>query len=359
MMFSRRRIFASLAACLIWGQALAAGVPQPVQGDYIARDFHFASGETMSTLKLHYRTFGHAVRDPQGRVTNAVLIMHGTGGTGAQFIRPEFSGELFRAGGVLDASRYFIILPDAIGHGASSKPSDGLHAQFPRYGYEDMVRAQYLLVTEGLKVDRLRLVMGTSMGGMQTWLWGERFPDFMDALMPLASLPAQISGRNRLWRRLVIDAIRNDPAWQGGDYTKQPPSLTTVSEMLMFMGSNPPLRQAQMPTLAKADAAIDAAVASGAKSIDANDTLYQLNASRDYDPAPGLEKIKAPLLAVNSADDLINPPELGVMEREIGRVPHGSFVLIPLSPETRGHGSHTVAMLWKDKLADLLKASEK
>jgi homoserine O-acetyltransferase/O-succinyltransferase len=345
----------ALGFCL--GQACAADYSPPIEGDYVAKDFRFADGEVLPELRLHYRTLGTPRRDAQGQVLNAVLILHGTGGTGGQFIRPEFAGELFGADGVLDASRYYLILPDGIGHGRSSKPSDGLRAGFPRYGYEDMVRAQHLLLAEGLNVNHLRLVMGTSMGGMQTWLWGQRYPGFMDALMPLASLPTQISGRNRIWRRVIIDAIRRDPAWQDGNYTKQPPSLATASEMLMFMSSNPPLRQQQMPTIAVADAVIDTAIANGDRNADANDTLYQLEASSDYDPGPGLEKIQAPLLAVNSADDLINPPELGILEGEIRRVPKGSMVLIPLGPDTRGHGSHTVAALWKEHLQELLRAT--
>jgi homoserine O-acetyltransferase len=255
---------------------------------------------------------------------------------------------------VLDASRYYIILTDGIGIGGSSKPSDGLHARFPHYGYRDMVDAQYKLLTEGLGVNHLRLVMGTSMGGMQTWVWGERYPTFMDALMPLASLPDQISGRNRVWRRMVIDAIRNDPQWHGGEYTVQPQGLRTGVQMLYFMGSNPVLRQQQMPTLAASDQALDGYVASALKTTDANDLVYQLEASRDYDPAPDLEKIQAPLIAVNSADDLINPPELGILEREIKRVRRGHAVVLPLTPDTRGHGSHTVAALWKQYLQQLL-----
>lgn len=347
-----------LVAALSIAHAYAADHPTPVEGDYIAKSFRFADGEVLAELKLHYRTVGEPRRDAQGRVTNAALILHGTGGTGGQFIRAEFAGELFGPGGVLDAKRFYLILPDGIGHGRSSKPSDGLRARFPHYGYEDMVRAQHQLLVEGLHVNHLRLVMGTSMGGMQTWLWGQRYPDFMDALMPLASLPTQISGRNRVWRRVIIDAIRSDPAWQGGNYTKQPPSLATATEMLMFMGSNPVLRQEQMPTIAASDKAIDTAVSNGERGSDANDTLYQFEASADYNPGPGLERIQAPLLAVNSADDLINPPELGILEREIRRVPKGSAVVIPLSPDTRGHGSHTVAALWKDQLEELLRATE-
>jgi homoserine O-acetyltransferase len=250
------------------------------------------------------------------------------------------------------------VLPDGIGHGKSSKPSDGMHAKFPRYGYIDMVEAQYRLLTEGLGVDHARLVMGTSMGGMHTWLWGELHPDFMDALMPLASLPTQISGRNRAWRRIIIDAIRNDPDWRGGDYANQPPSLRTAAEMLWFMSSNPVLRQKEAPTLAKTDEVLDKFVDGIVKADDANNVLYALEASRDYDPGPNLPKIRAPLLAINSADDLINPPELGILEREIKRVPSGRAVVIPLGDQTRGHGSHTIAALWKDQLVSLLKETE-
>jgi homoserine O-acetyltransferase/O-succinyltransferase len=355
----RRRVGVALLAVAAWSQAWAADDPAPTAGDFVVKNYRFDSGQVLPELKLHYRTVGTPERDAEGHVRNAVLVLHGTGGTGAQFIRPEFSGELFRPGGVLDAKRYFIVLPDGIGHGGSSKPSDGLRAKFPNYGYEDMVRAHHLLLTEGLKVDHLRLVMGTSMGGMQTWLWGQRYPGFMDALMPLASLPTQISGRNRIWRRVVIDAIRHDPAWDGGHYTRQPPSLRTASEMLMFMSSNPVLRQEQMPTIDDADAVIDAAITNGERHTDANDVLFALEASHDYDPGPGLEKIRAPLLAVNTADDLINPPELGILEREIKRVSQGQAVVLPLSPATRGHGSHTIAVLWQDRLADLLARTAK
>jgi homoserine O-acetyltransferase/O-succinyltransferase len=353
------RIFFLFVTWFVLAGVDAAEYPAPAQGDFVVRNFRFASGEKLPELRLHYRTLGMPQRDAQGVVRNAVLILHGTGGSGAQFIRPEFAGALFGDGQLLDARRYFIILPDGIGHGQSSKPSDGLHAAFPRYGYIDMVEAQYRLVTDGLGVNHLRLVMGTSMGGMHSWLWGERYPGFMDALMPLASLPTQISGRNRVWRRVIIDAIRADPDWRGGDYASQPPSLRTASEMLHFMSSNPPLRQQQMPTLAKSDAALDSAVESLMKTSDANDTLYQFEASRDYDPGPDLEKIRAPLMAVNSADDLINPPELGILEREIKRVPNGKAIILPLSPETRGHGTHTVAAVWKQYLEELLSSSSR
>src|SRR3989440_3246244 len=339
--------------------ANGAEYPQPTESDYVIDDFRFTTGETLSQLRIHYRTLGKIEKDAQGKTRNAVLIMHGTTGSGAQFIRPEFAGELFGKDQALDATKFFIVLPDGIGHGKSSKPSDGMHAKFPRYGYIDVVEADYRLLTEGLGVNHARLVMGTSMGGMHTWLWGEIHPDFMDALMPLASLPTQISGRNCAWRRMVIDAIRNDPAWTDGDYKTQPPSLRTAAEMLWFMSSNPVLRQKDAPTLAKTDEVLDKFVEQIFKTDDANDVLYALEASHDYDPAPNLEKIQAPLLAINFADDLINPPELGILEREIKRVPHGRAMVISFSDKTRGHGSHTLAALWKDQLADLLKQTEK
>lgn len=348
-----------LVAAVLATSLFAADYPAPTEGNFVLKDFKFASGESLPELRIHYRTLGTPRRDASGRVTNAVLITHGTTGSGAQFIRPEFAGELFGAGQLLDAAKYFIVLPDGIGHGKSSKPSDGLHARFPRYGYRDMVAAQHRLLTEGLGVNHARLVMGTSMGGMHTWMWGEMYPDFMDALMPLASLPVQISGRNRAWRRLAIDAIRHDPEWQGGDYAKQPQSLRTGAQMLYLMSSNPVVRQAEAPTRAAADAALDAFVANYLKTGDANDYLYALEASGDYDPNPALDKIKAPVLAINTADDLINPPELGILEREIRRVPRGRALVIPLSDKTRGHGSHTLAALWRDELAKLLAESEK
>jgi homoserine O-acetyltransferase len=349
--------FAVLALLLPIGLQTAE-YPAPNEADFVIHDFRFASGESLPELRLHYRTIGKPVKNARGLTQNAVLIMHGTTGSGGQFIRPEFAGELFGPSQPLDATKYFIILPDDIGHGKSSKPSDGMHAKFPRYGYRDMVEAEYRLLTDGLGVNHARLVMGTSMGGMHTWLWGEMHPDFMDALMPLASLPTQISGRNRAWRRIIIDAIRNDPAWNGGDYKIQPPSLRTAAEMLWLMSSNPVLRQKEAPTLAKTDAVLDEFVSEYLKHGDANDVLYAVEASHDYDPGRNLENIRVPLLAVNSADDLINPPELGILEREIRRVPQGRAVVIPLSDKSRGHGSHTLAALWKDQLVELLKRSE-
>ena len=352
-------IGALLALLTGWKVAAGADYPPPVEGDYVLRNFRFASGESLPELRIHYRTFGRPRTDAQGRVLNAVLIMHGTGGNGGSFVRKEFAGELFGPGQPLDAGRFFLVLPDGVGHGKSSKPSDGLHGRFPHYAYNDMVQAQYLLLTEGLKVNHARLVMGTSMGGMHTWVWGEQHPQFMDALMPLASLPAQISGRNRVWRKTISDAITHDPDWKSGDYSSEPPSLRTALAMIWLVGSNPVLRYQEAPTLAKADEVIDSYLEQGMKTEDANDLLYALAASRDYDPGPELEKIQAPLLAVNSADDLVNPPELGILERDIKHVPHGRAIVIPYSENTHGHGSHTYAALWKQYLVELLRSSER
>jgi len=336
----------------------AAEYPTPLEGDYVIHDFHFQSGETLPELRIHYRTIGQPVRDKNGVVRNAVLVLHGTTGSSTQFLRAEFAGELFGKGRLLDATRYFIVIPDGIGHGQSSKPSDGLRAKFPHYGYRDMIEAQRRLLVDGLGVDHLRLVIGTSMGGMHTWLWGETYPEFMDALMPLASLPTQISGRNRVWRRLIIDAIRTDPDWQEGNYQTQLRGMRLALEMSYFMANNPVQRLKDAPTLAAADTALDQYVSTRLRQTDANDYLYAFEASRDYDPGPGLEKIKAPLLAINFADDLINPPDLGVLEREIKRVKRGKAIVVPLSEETRGHGTHTLAPIWKEHLAKFLKQTE-
>jgi homoserine O-acetyltransferase len=355
----RRLLIPALLITLAFAGTSAGQPLRTAHGDFVIKNFRFTSGEVLPSLRLHYRTLGKPDRDANGRVRNAVLIMHGTGGTGGQFEAPSFAGQLFIRGGLLDAGRYFVIMPDALGFGQSSKPSNGLRARFPRYGYVDIVTAQYRLLTEGLGVNHLRLVMGTSMGAMHTWMWGEQYPDFMDALMPLGSLPTQISGRNRIWRRVIIDSIRNDPAWNGGNYASQPPSLRTAVLMLFLVGSNPIIRQQMMPTLEESDRILDLVVANGMKTSDANDLLYGIEASRDYDPGPQLEKIRAPLFAVNTADDFIDPPELGILERDIKRVPKGRAIIIPLSPNTQGHGSHTIAALWKQYLAELLKISEK
>jgi homoserine O-acetyltransferase len=285
--------------------------------------------------------------------------MHGTGGSGRSLINERFSGVLFGKGQLLDADKYYMILPDGIGHGKSSKPSDGLHAHFPQYAYADMVAAQYALVTKGLEVNHLRLVMGTSMGCMHTFMWAEAYPDFMDALMPLACLPVQIAGRNRAWRALTIEAIRNDPQWLKGDYTTQPvAALRTVASLLLIAGSAPIQMQISLPTRDAADEFVQKYMQRQLEDLDANDFLYQVNASRDYDPSPGLEKIKAPLLQINSGDDFINPPELGIAEREIKRIKGGRFVLLPASDQTHGHGTHTWAAVWQQYLAQLLDASK-
>lgn len=331
--------------------------PAPVEGDYIIKDFHFRSGETLPELKIHYRTIGSPARNSSGVVNNAVLIGHGTGGAGTQFLSQQFA-VLFGPGQLLDATKYFIILADGIGHGNSSKPSDGLHAKFPHYTYDDMVAAHYELVTKKLGLNHLRLVMGTSMGGMQTWVWGETYPDFMDALMPLASLPVEIAGRNRIWRKMAMDAIRNDPDWQGGEYKTQPiRALMTAEDLLLLVGSAPLFWQKQAPTRAAADKYYEDRVRPAVARLDANDLLYQIDSSREYNPSPKLETITAPLIAVNSADDFINPPELGIIEREIKRVKHGRFVMIPISEQTRGHGTHTIAAIWQSYLKELLAES--
>ena len=342
------------------GNAGAAPAPEsnrPLEGDFVLHDFHFASGETLPEVRMHYTFFGRPHKDASGHVANAVLVLHGTGGSGRSLVNDRFSGVLFQKGQLLDADKYFIVLPDSIGHGNSSKPSDGLHAHFPQYDYQDMVAAEYALM-KGLGVEHLRLIMGTSMGCMHTFMWGEAYPDFMDALMPLACLPVQIAGRNRLWRDLLIDAIRNDPQWMNGDYSSEPvAALRTAAGLLLIAGSAPIQMQLSLPSQAAADEFLQKYMAREMDDLDANDLLYAVNASRDYDPSAGLEKIKAPLLLINSGDDFINPPELGIAEREIKRVPNGRFVLLPASDQTHGHGTHTWAAVWQKYLAQLLDAS--
>jgi homoserine O-acetyltransferase len=341
-------------------QARQTTYPAPVAGDFVINDFKFTTGETLPQLKLHYMTIGTPQRDAKGIVRTAVLIMHGTGGSGRQFLSPNFADVLFGPGQLLDGTRHFIILPDGIGHGGSSKPSDGLHAKFPRYTYADMITAQYRLLTEHLKINHLLIVMGTSMGGMHTWMWGERYPDFMDALMPLASLPTEIAGRNRTLRRMVSDDIRLDPDWNDGEYAKQPArGLRAAIQVLLFMTSSPLQWQKAYPTRDAADKVLEDQMRSRLASTDANDMLYQFEASREYDPSADLERITAPLVAINSADDQVNPPELGLMEALIKRVPRGRFVLIPTSDQTRGHGTHSYPAIWQGYLRELLAQVEK
>jgi homoserine O-acetyltransferase len=337
----------------------AADYPPPTPGDFVLKDFRFASGKTLPELRIHYRTLGTPQKDARDRVRNAVLILHGTTGSGENFLNKNFAGVLFVPGGLLDARKYYIVLPDGIGHGQSSKPSDGLHARFPRYGYDDMVTAQYRLLTEGLGVDHLRLVMGTSMGGMHSWVWAEKYPDFMDAALPLASLPVQIAGRNRAWRKMSVDAIRNDPAFNHGDYAAQPYGLDFALDMLWLLSNNPVQRQKDAPTRAQADVAVEQFLAAQRKTHDANDVAYAIDASWDYNPEPKLATIQAPLLAINFADDLINPPELRILERDIKQVPHGRMVLIPAGPATRGHGTHSLPKVYQRYLAGFLKQTAK
>src|SRR2546423_2022016 len=341
-------------------RAQQSQLPSSTEGDYVARNFRFRTGESIPELRLHYTTFGAPARDSNGHVNNAILILHGTGGTGHQFFAPQFAGELFGPGQLLDVTKYFIILPDGIGHGKSSKPSDGAHAHFPHYDYDDMVAAHHALLTEGLHVDHLRLILGTSMGCMHSFVWGETYPDFMDALMPLACLPVQIAGRNRLWRKMLMDAIRNDPEWKGGDYTAEPQqALRTALDLLLIAGTTPLPMQKALPTRDDADKYLDKYFTDRTAGLDANDLLYAVNASRNYDPSPDLQKIRAPMMYINSADDFINPTELGHAEREVQRIKNAHFILIPTSEQTHGHGTHTWAALWKQHLADLLQRSEK
>jgi homoserine O-acetyltransferase len=349
-----RRPLAVLLVALFGGAALRA------QGDtatFTLPNFHFADGESLAVLKIHYLTLGAPRRDKAGRVRNAVLVLHGTGGSGRQFLNPLFT-ELYRPGEALDTTTHFIILPDDIGHGRSSKPSDGLRMRFPHYAYADMVTAEYRLVTEGVHVDHLLVVMGTSMGCMHSWMWAERYPDFMDGAVPLACLPAQIAGRNRMLRRMAMDAIRTDSAWRDGDYTTQPPGLRGALEVLFFMGSSPRRLQHDFPTRDSADADVTRWMDRELATVDANDLLYQFDASRDYDPSRDLDRIKARVLAINSADDEVNPPSLDLMAQAFPRVKSGRYVLLPISDLTRGHGTHTVAAAWKQYFAPFVAALE-
>jgi homoserine O-acetyltransferase len=355
-----RRLILLVSLAYLWSTALFADSPRPapVEGNCLLRDFRFDDGEVLPELRIHYTTLGTPMRDAAGVVRNAVLILHGTSGDGQTFLREQFAGQLFGPGQLLDAATHFIVLPDGIGHGKSSRPSDGLHMRFPKYGYGDMVRAQHQLLTECLKVDHLRLVMGTSMGGMHTWVWGYTYPDFMDALMPLASLPVEIAGRNRMLRKMALDSITSDPEWKQGEYKAQPRGLISAIHVMIFMVSSPLQWQKEAPTREKAEALLDSLIQRYASTLDANDFLYQFDASRDYNPLPHLAEIRAPLYAINSADDQVNPPELGILDEAIKRVPHGRYILLPITSETRGHGTHSLPAIWGHYLAELLAASE-
>ena len=347
------RVIALAALSLV--PSTARSQRAPAGHDYTIHGFRFASGETLADLRIHYLAFGTPRRDASGVVRNGVLILHGTTGSGSGFVSQTYAGQLFGAGQLLDTTKYFVILPDGIGHGASSKPSDGMHARFPKYTYDDMVDAQHELLTKGLGVNHLRLVMGTSMGCMHAWVWGERYPDFADGLVPLACLPSPIAGRNRMIRTMIMDFIRNDPGYNGGDYTTQPAGLRPAMGMLFVLTSAPKVQHRQAPTRAQADSAIRAYLDQNVKTHDANDVIYAFDASRDYDPSPNLGKITARLLAINSADDFVNPPELGIVDSLIKRVKNGKFVLLPITDQTRGHGTHSLPAVWGSYLADFLK----
>jgi homoserine O-acetyltransferase len=342
----------TLVFCLIPFAALAAGYPTPKDLDWTAPDFVFHTGEKLPTVRLHYTTIGDPANPP-------VLMLHGTGQSGRAMLTPAFAGELFGPGQPLDATKYYIILPDALGAGQSTRPSDGLRAKFPQYNYDDMVLAQYRLVTEGLGIRHLRLVIGNSMGGMQVWMWGEAHPDFMDALVPMASQPTEMASRNWMMRRMLIETIRQDPAYDGGNYTTQPPSLRLANVFMGIGTSGGTLAyQALAPTRMKADALVDERLAAPAPP-DANDFIYQWDSSRDYNPTPNLEKITAPLLAINSADDERNPPESGLMTSAMTHVQNGHLLLIPASTQTSGHGTTGMAKFWASQLADFLATAPK
>ena len=343
------------AVAFLFGLASVAAAQAPAGVDYVIPNFAFETGETLS-LRVHYYTFGKPARDAAGRVRNAVLVVHGTTGSGAGFASRTFAGELFGPGQLLDTAKYYIVIPDAIGHGKSSKPSDGMRARFPKYTYNDMVLAQHLLLTKALGVDRLRLMIGTSMGCMHAWVWMERYPSFIDGAVPLACVPTEIAGRNRLTRKLMIEYVTSDPAYNGGDYTTPPINgLRAATAIINLSGSSPKLMHRQSPTRAAADSAAMRIAHAERSNFDANDFIYALDASRTYDPSRELEKITTRVLAINSADDFVNPPELGLMEQLMPRVKHGRYVLLPITDETRGHGTHSVPAIWKSYLAEFLK----
>jgi homoserine O-acetyltransferase len=343
-----------LAALLLLQSAPVAAPQTPPtpawptrEADLTIRDFRFATGERLPELRLHYTTLGTPRRNAKGEVDNAVMVLHGTGGTGKQFLSPQFANELYGPGQPLDISRYFIILPDNIGHGASSKPSDGLRARFPAYDYADMVEAQAQLL-DHLGVRKLRLLMGTSMGCMHGFVWGTTRPERVQAMMPMACLPVEIAGQNRMWRKLAVDALRDDPA----------KGMRTAASLLLLAGLNPVATQAEAPTRERAETLLATRFEAAMRGRDADDLIYQLESSRTYDPSEALERMTMPVTWVNSADDFINPPGLGIAEREAKRLPAGKFLLIPQTAETKGHGTHTWAKFWKGELVALLRRSE-
>ncbi|MEO6805621.1 MAG: alpha/beta fold hydrolase [Edaphobacter sp.] len=341
-------------------QAQPASRWSPQDGNYTIKNFHFKDGETIPELKLHYITLGKPHRDAAGHTDNVILLLHGTGGNAHSLMNPVFSDFLFGPGQPFDITKYFLILPDDIGHGQSSKPSDGLRMKFPHYDYDDMVASQHTMLLDGLHVDHLRLILGTSMGCMQSFVWGETYPHFSDALAPFACLPIELAGRNRMWRYMSMEIIEHDPAWDNGNYTTEPAEgLRGAADLLVIAGSSPLQMQKNFPTRAKAEAYVDRVIDADIKRTDANDFLYYVNASRNYNPAPKLSTITAPVLWINSADDFINPPELGIAEKMVKEMPHAKFINIPISDATRGHGTHTNAIVWKQYLIDFLAQTEK
>jgi homoserine O-acetyltransferase len=326
--------------------------------DVTLRDFRFHDGQVLPSVRMHVTTLGTPHRNAAGQIDNAVMVLHGTGGDGKQFLRPQFADELYGPGQPLDIHRTYVILPDNLGHGGSSKPSDGMRMHFPKYDYADMIAAQHRMLMEGLGITHMRLIMGTSMGCMHSFMWGEAYPDFASALMPLACEPIEIAGLNRMWRQLAINGIEADPAWQGGNYQSEPMTGLRAAENLLFVAGGAPLfYQAQYPTRAAASAFAEERVAEGIKHLDANDLIYQLDSSRNYNPWPQLQRIKVPLTWINSADDFINPRNLPVPAEALKRMPTAKFRLIPESAETHGHGTHTWAKFWKADLSALLERS--
>jgi homoserine O-acetyltransferase len=355
VMTTMKRFLAGLGIAAL-GSTSTLSAQAAAGSDYVIRNFRFETGETLPELRIHYQTLGNPRRDAAGVVRNAVIILHGTGGTGGAFMGRGFAGELFGPGQLLDTAQYYVVLPDGIGHGRSSKPSDGMRARFPKYSYTDMVVAQHELLEKGLGVNHLRLVMGTSMGCMHAWVWGERYPDFVDGLVPLACAPTQIAGRNRMIRTMIMDFIQRDPGYNGGDYETQPSGLRQAMGMLFIMTSAPKVQHRQAPTRDKADSSIRAYLDANTRGKDANDVVYQFNASSTYDPSPDLEKIKARALAINSADDFVNPPELEIVEPLMKRVKNARFIVLPITDQTRGHGTHSQPAVWKNYLAEFLKS---
>jgi homoserine O-acetyltransferase len=358
--FSRFLLLALLSTVAATAQTPAA-TKWPTQDEtYVIHNFQFGSGESLPELKLHYLTLGKIHRNPAGHVDNAILLVHGTGGNATNLLSPSFSDVLFGPGQPFDITKYFLIFPDEIGHGSSSKPSDGLRMKFPRYDYDDMVHADYVMLTEGMHIDHLRLMIGTSMGCMHAFVWGETYPTFADGLVPLACNAVAIAGRNRMTRYMAMQAIRDDPKWDNGNYTTEPvEGMRAAESVLMIMSSVPMQLQKHYPTRVEAEAYIDNLLKRSVASTDANNLLFYFNASRNYDPSKKLSTITAPLLWINSSDDFVNPPELGIAEVLVKQIPHGKFVLIPTSEATRGHGTHTQAAVWKQYVVDFMAQTEK